>query len=215
MKVAAIVPAYNEERTIRRTIHVLQHVDLIDEIIVVNDASADRTAEIAAEELGVVLVNLTDNRGKGGAVKAGIDRTSADVILLLDADLVGLRRQHIIDLLSPVLTGRAQTTMGVFSEGRTMTDLAQFVAPKLSGQRAIFKKHLEQVDMEDTRYGIEVAINRYLEDNGIEIYEVELENLSQYTKEEKMGFFKGVAARAVMYYDVFKILVGRDVNQKK
>ncbi len=215
MKVAAVVPAYNEERTIRRTIHVLQHVDLIDEIIVVNDASTDRTAEIAAEELGVILVNLTENKGKGGAVKAGIDRTMADVILMLDADLVGLRRQHIVDLLSPVLTGRAKTTMGVFTEGRAITDLAQFVAPKLSGQRAILREIIARVDMEDTRFGIEVAINRYLEDHGIKIYEVELESLSQYTKEEKLGFFKGLAARAVMYYDVMRILVGRDINQKK
>lgn len=208
--IAVIVPAYNEERTVRRTIHVLQHVDILDEIIVVNDGSSDRTAEIVAEELGVTLVNLAENRGKGGAVRAGLDRTQADIIMLLDADLVGLRKQHIIDLVNPVLTGKAKATMGVFTEGRTMTDLAQLVAPKLSGQRAMLRELLAGADIEDTRYGVEVAINRHLEDMGIDVYEVELENLSQVTKEEKMGILKGLSARAVMYYDVMKILIGRD-----
>ena len=213
MKIAALVPAFNEEKTIRRTIHVLQHVDLIDEIIVVNDGSTDRTAEIVAEELGVTLINLHENKGKGGAVRAGLDRTQADVVLLLDADLVGLRRSHIVDLIKPVITGRAKTTMGVFTEGRTMTDLAQFVAPMLSGQRAILRELIDDIDIEDSRFGIEVVINRYLEEKGVSIYEVDLENLSQYTKEEKLGFMRGLAARAVMYYDVAKILIGRDVKR--
>ena len=210
MAVAAIIPAYNEERTIRHTIHVLQHVPELDEIIVVNDGSADRTAEIVAEELGVVLVNLLENRGKGGAIRAGLDRTNADVILLLDADLIGLSRQHVSDLLLPVLDGRAKTTMGVFTGGRAVTDFAQKLAPKLSGQRAILREILTRIDIADARYGVEVAINLYLEDRGFPIFEVELPNLTHHTKEEKMGFWRGLGARTVMYYDVVKILLGRD-----
>ncbi|MFA6451139.1 MAG: glycosyltransferase family 2 protein [bacterium] len=210
MNVAALIPAYNEERTIRHTIHVLQHVPEINEIIVVNDGSQDRTAEIVAEELGVILVNLPENRGKGGAIRAGVDRTNAEVILLLDADLIGLSRQHVTDLLAPVTDGRAQTTMGVFSGGRPMTDFAQKIAPKLSGQRAILRNILNKIDIADARYGVEVAINLYLEDHNIDIYEVELANLTHHTKEEKLGLLKGVTARVVMYYDVVKILLGRD-----
>jgi glycosyltransferase involved in cell wall biosynthesis len=209
MKVAALVPAFNEERTIRGTLHVLQQVELINEIIVVNDGSSDRTAEIVAEELGVVLINLEENRGKGGAVHAGVQRTRADIILLLDADLIGLRKSHIVDLVSPILEGKAQATMGVFSEGRAVTDLAQLFAPKLSGQRAILRRIIEKIDIAESRFGVEVAINQYLEDNGIDIYEVELENLTHHTKEEKMGLWRGVVARAQMYYDVVKIMLGR------
>jgi polyisoprenyl-phosphate glycosyltransferase len=210
MSVAAIVPAFNEERSIRRTIHVLQHADAIDEIIVVNDGSTDRTGEIAAEELGIILVNLPENLGKGGAIRAGLERTKENVVLLLDADLIGLRRDHVSDLVRPVLEGRAKTTMGVFTEGRAMTDLAQLIAPKLSGQRAILRAILEKIDIAESRFGVEVAINRYLEDNGIEILEVELPNLTHHTKEEKMGFWRGATARAFMYYDVVKIMLGRD-----
>ncbi len=214
MKVAALVPAYNEEQSIRDTIRNLRGMENLDEVIVVNDGSKDRTAEIASEEVGIKFVNLAHNRGKGGAIKAGISSTDAEVILLIDADLIGLHQRHIAALLAPVLDGRAKTTMGVFTEGRAVTDLAQKVAPMLSGQRAILREILDQVDIEDTRYGVEVAINKFLEDNDIPIYEVGLDNVSQRTKEEKMGFWKGAKARARMYYDVVKIMIGRDAGKQ-
>lgn len=210
MKVAAIVPAYNEERTVRHIIHVLQHIEILDQIIVVNDGSSDRTAEIVAEEMGVILVNLRDNLGKGGALKAGLEQTRAEVILLLDADLVGLRREHVMALVEPILNGAAQATVGVFRGGKPMTDVAQFLAPGLSGQRAMLRRHLAAVDIETTGYGVEVTINKYFEDNNIPVLEVELHNLSQVTKEQKLGLMRGLGARARMYYEVVRILLGRE-----
>ena len=210
VRIAVLVPAFNEERNIRRTVRFLREIEEIDQIVVVNDGSEDRTAAIVREEYGVDLVDLEQNAGKGGALRAGLDRTTAQVILLLDADLVGLTREHVAALVQPVLDGRAQTTMGVFREGRIMTDLAQRVAPQLSGQRAIMRELLEGAPMDDARYGVEVAINRHLEDRGVPIFEVELFNVSQVVKEEKYGPVKGFMARITMYYEVFKtILTGR------
>ena len=210
LKITAIVPAFNEERSVRRTIHVLQHIDELDQIIVVNDGSDDRTAEIVAEEPGVTLVNLRENVGKGGAIKAGLEQTQADIILLLDADLVGLRREHVTALFQPMLDGLAQTTLGVFRKGKPFTDMAQRIAPGLSGQRAIRREHLAAVDIEHTGYGVEVAINKYLEEHGIPVHEVELHNLTQVMKEQKMGIMRGLGARARMYYEVVRILLGKD-----
>jgi polyisoprenyl-phosphate glycosyltransferase len=211
--IAAVIPAYNEERNIRRTIHVLHHIDLLDEIIVVNDGSVDRTAEIVAEEPGVTLVNVRENVGKGGAVKVGLKHTRADIILLLDADLIGLRREHVTALLDPVISGRAAASLGVFRHGKPITDMAQRLAPGLSGQRAIRREILCAIDIEHSRYGIEVVINKHLEDNEIETAEVELHNLTHSTKEQKMGLLKGLGARARMYYEVARILLGADVNK--
>jgi len=204
VKVTAIVPAYNEERNIRRTIHALRDIPEIDRFIVVNDGSEDRTAEIVLEEYGVELVDLKENAGKGGALRAGLRATDADVVLMLDADLIGLTREHVLSILSPVLDGRAKATLGVFREGRVTTDLAQLVAPQLSGQRAMLRELIEGAPIDDARYGVEVAINRHLEELGVPIYEVELYNLTQQMKEEKMGVARGLAARATMYYEVFK-----------
>ena len=58
MRVAAIVPAYNEENRIASTLKAIQEIPEINVIRVVNDGSTDRTAEIARES-GVEVVNLT------------------------------------------------------------------------------------------------------------------------------------------------------------
>lgn len=207
-RIAAIVPAFNEERTIRGAIRFIRdNLPEIDQIVVVSDGSSDRTADIVREEYGVDLVDLTVNQGKGGALRAGLKATDAEIILLLDADLVGLTRCHVADLLAPVLDGRAKTTMGIFTEGRFMTDLAQKVAPQLSGQRVILREILEGAPIDDARYGVEVAINRHLEELGVPIVEVELPNVSQVVKEEKYGVVQGFRKRVNMYYEVFKTLL--------
>ena len=136
MKITAVIPAYNEEKTLRGVLEPVMQCDEISQVIVVNDGSTDRTAEIAGE-MGVDLITLPYNQGKGAAVKAGVAATQAEIILLLDADLVGLTTDHIRALLSPVIKGEAMMTVGVFTEGRISTDISQQVAPVLNGQRAV------------------------------------------------------------------------------
>ena len=94
----------------------------------VSDGSRDNTAVVAAKA-GALVVNLPQNRGKGGAMLAGVKQTDADYILFLDADLIGLKQSHIESMLAPVLQGRAEVTLGVFKKGRVTTDLAQKFAP--------------------------------------------------------------------------------------
>lgn len=92
---SVIIPAYNEERTIERAIReiagVFDDFGKPCEIIVVDDGSSDRTAEIVlriAESAALVsLIRLTKNQGKGAAVRAGVERSTGEIILFLDADL--------------------------------------------------------------------------------------------------------------------------------
>ncbi|WDC85864.1 glycosyltransferase [Caloramator sp. mosi_1] len=129
--------------------------------MVVNDGSSDNTA-LVAKSKGVKVVDNKINMGKGAAIKTGLDSTDADIILLLDADLIGLTPNHILDLLNPVLNNEADMSVGIFSSGRLATDLAQFIAPNLSGQRAIRRYVLESMDkMDITKYGVEVALTKH------------------------------------------------------
>ncbi|MBW6464634.1 MAG: glycosyltransferase family 2 protein, partial [Firmicutes bacterium] len=137
MKVAAIIPAYNEEKTIGDVLSKLVKNELVNEIIVVSDGSEDKTVEKAALFPQVRVIDLLENRGKGGAVKAGLDRCDGEVILVLDADLIGLTQAHVNSLLEPVLNGEALMSVGIFEKGRVATDFAQKMAPFLSGQRAL------------------------------------------------------------------------------
>lgn len=207
MTITCIIPAYNEEKTIGDMLDVLKKVDLVDEIIVVSDGSIDKTVDVALSK-GVKVIDLKENRGKGGAMKAGIEETDADIILFLDADLIGLTQTHIENLVMPVLDGDAPMTLGVFTGGRRTTDLAQKVAPYLSGQRAIKRDLLNSMsDLELSRFGVELALTRLIEKDNIDVEVVPLPDMSHVMKEEKLGFFKGFMARLKMYWEIVNYLI--------
>lgn len=205
-----IIPAYNEGKTIGDIIEVVKKVNIVDKIIVVSDGSIDNTVDIAKKH-GVEIVELEDNIGKGGALSRGVDATYSEVILFLDADLIGLNERHVIDLLVPVLNKEVDMTIGIFSNGRLTTDLAQRVAPYLSGQRAIKRYIFESIpNIDITRYGVEVALTKYVMNNNIKSKDVILENLTHVMKEEKLGVVKGLASRFKMYWDIVKIFASKD-----
>ena len=94
-------------------------------------------------------------------------------------------------------------TIGLFDNGRIVTDFAQKISPTLSGQRAIKAELLQKVsDLEISRFGVEVALNNLFRKSKFRIKKVTLENMSHVTKEEKLGFFKGVNARIKMYWEI-------------
>ena len=207
--ITAIIAAYNEKKTIQDVLTQVKKVKTIDKIIVVSDGSIDRTAEIA-RELEVEVVELKENMGKGGALRRGVDACKSDIILLLDADLIGLTTKHIDDLLDPVIEKEVDMTVGIFNKGRLSTDLAQKVTPYLSGQRAIKRYIIEDISNIDiTRYGIEAAMTRYVKSNKIRSKQVSLRNLTHMMKEEKFGFVEGFKERMKMYWEVFKTFRAR------
>ena len=201
-----LIPAYNEADTIDAVIEVSLRSGLGD-VVVVDDGSSDGTAA-AARRAGAQVIELQRNLGKGGAVAAGLERIDSEVVLLVDADLVGLRPQHLEDLAAPVLRGEVEMTRGVFTGGRWRTTAAQRLTPQLNGQRAVRRDLLLQVpQLEATRYGIEVAITDTARRQGWRCRDVPLEGVSQVMKEEKRGLLAGLVMRLRMYRDIFATLL--------
>lgn len=208
MRVVVIIPAFNEEATVGSVIDVAKQVAEVDEVVVISDGSTDQTASVAREH-GAYVIELQDNVGKGGAMKAGIDRADADIYIFLDADLIGLMPEHIHALLEPVASGKVDMTIGRFTDGRVATDLAHTVAPYLSGQRAVRRQILAGIEgMEMSRFGVEMALTRYIQRNRVRVAEVPLPNLSHRMKEEKLGILRGFLARMKEYWDILKFTVG-------
>lgn len=89
MKISVVIPAYNEEKAIEMTLagldDILKPLGIQYEIVVVDDGSIDRTAEIAAAK-GVKLIRHNVNKGYGASLKSGIRAASYDYILMIDAD---------------------------------------------------------------------------------------------------------------------------------
>lgn len=207
MSVVAVIPAYNEGKTIGDVLRVVKEVNQIEEIIVVSDGSTDNTVEIS-KAMGARVIELKKNLGKGGALKAGIDEAEGEVILFLDADLIGLKKEHIIKLIKPVIENEADMTVGIFAKGRIVTDIAQKIAPFLSGQRAVSKKVIEDMsNLEVARYGVEVALTKYVENSNLKVKNIVLEDLTHVMKEEKLGLIKGLTARMKMYIDIIKYML--------
>lgn len=212
MKVAAIVPAYNEAERIERVLEVLVQCPLLHEIIVVNDGSLDATAEVAQQfarthaapdKPPVRVINLPINRGKGGAMFAGATATDAEVIAFFDADLIGLRPEHVCRILKPVLEGEVAMSVGVFRGGRLSTDLAQILVPYISGQRALLRHLFTEIPgIERTRSGVEIALTLHFRRQRYPVAMVIVEGITHTMKEEKLGWARGAWARAKMYAEI-------------
>ncbi|MBN2357820.1 MAG: glycosyltransferase family 2 protein [Deltaproteobacteria bacterium] len=119
--VTVVIPAYNEERAIGPVLErlrqaaqtvVARHAEVAEvEIIVVDDASRDRTAEVAAAVAGVKVVRLPANRGYGGALLAGFAAARGEWLAFLDADGT-YPPEFIADLVAAMLDTDADIVLG-------------------------------------------------------------------------------------------------------
>lgn len=201
MIVSCIIPAYNEADTVAAVVRATRSVTQVDEIIVVDDGSTDNTA-LAAQRAGAKVIALPENVGKGGALATGIAQAKGEVLVFLDADLVGLKPGHVSKLLEPVLANQADMATGVFANGRWITDLAQQITPLLSGQRALRREILVGIDLGSIGFAVEVALDRLARNHKLRVVHVPLPQLTHRTKEEKRGVRKGVPARLKMYREI-------------
>lgn len=111
--VSIIIPAYNEEATIESVLQKIFDLPFVNQVIVINDASADRTADIveAFDDNRLILINKKTNEGKTAAIKTGLEKVNQDIVIIQDAD-EEYDPEEIEFLCNPIWQNRADVVYG-------------------------------------------------------------------------------------------------------
>jgi len=113
MKLSIVIPVYNETGTIEEILKRVQSVPQDKEIIVVDDGSTDGSTEQLhrISDENTTLLFHSDNRGKGAALRTGLERVTGDIVIIQDADLE-YNPSEYDRLIEPILDGRADVVYG-------------------------------------------------------------------------------------------------------
>jgi len=212
-KVAVIVPALNEEEKIGGVLKTLLASKDLDEVILVDDGSTDRTPDIG-EKMGAKVLRLPKKggSGKGNAMKQGVRNTDANIVVFIDADLKNLSSEHISLLVGPVLKGEAAMCVGI-RERRGWGKISEFfikIDPltAIAGERAMERRIFEGIPVDFIQgFMVETALNYYCLVNNLKVRYVKLKGLSITIKEKKWGIFKGFSNRLKMFGELLRIRI--------
>jgi polyprenyl-phospho-N-acetylgalactosaminyl synthase len=108
LKISAVIPAYNEANRIIRTLNQVE--PFVDEIIVVDDASLDDTADLAKKS-GATVFTQKKNQGYINAIKYGFKKANGDIVVTIDAD-GEFSASEIPNLVKPIINGSADMVQG-------------------------------------------------------------------------------------------------------
>ncbi|MFN8050660.1 MAG: glucosyl-3-phosphoglycerate synthase [Acidimicrobiales bacterium] len=185
--ISVCIPAHDEAETVAGVVssirrRLMRDARLVDDLLVIDDGSVDRTAAIAAD-CGARVIPASgaapgEPIGKGGALRTAIEATDGDVIVFLDADVRDFDAHFVTGLLGPLLVDDRyvlskatyeRPCRGVDGEGGRVNailarpllrhcapDLADLDQP-LAGEYAVRRRALDGIELADG-YGVEIGL---------------------------------------------------------
>ncbi len=188
---SCIIPCYNEGDRVVNVIHTALTTEMVNEVIVVDDGSTDESKAVLAKESGIHLISYAANRGKSYAVMTGLKRATHDLILVLDADLVGLTPRDLDLLIQPIVSGDADMTLTIKESSLLLYRL--FNLDWLSGERAFNRTIIDDANQLSRLlgFGLEVYLNSLAIRQRLRLKVVEWPHVVGVRKTVKRGRWKG------------------------
>lgn len=218
MKFSVIIPVYNEEKTAKKLIDTVKKVPYPGEvqIIVVNDGSTDKSAEIIKKIPNIIFINNQTNHGKGFALRTGFIKATGDVILIQDADLEYNPNEHLkliralnnSDVVygSRFLKKRPQIRYPLFYLGNialsflTKILYLKSITDMETCYKAFKREVLKNITLKSNRFDFEPEITCKLLKKGYDIREIPISYKSRsYQEGKKIGLKDGLRAIYVLF----------------
>ncbi len=215
---SVVMPAYNEEATLRQIVDKVLELDFLLELIIVDDCSKDKTPEIAARlaemDSRVRYVRQPVNGGKTEALKTGFSLTTGEVVIVQDADLE-YDPAEIADVVNPIATGRADVVYGsrfMVKKAARVLYFYHYLANKgltflsncltnlnMSDVETCYKAFrgeiIRNMTITSSGFGFEIEVTAKVAKLKCAVYEVPISYYGRtYEEGKKIGFKDGVAA---------------------
>jgi len=218
-KLTIIIPAYNEEATVVRSIRRVLSARIKGvsvNLVVIDDGSTDRTKKelVKIKNKRIRVLSHRHNLGKGAAIRTALEKTGGDIFVIQDADLE-YDPADLNFLLAPILDGKADVVFGSRFVGSGPHRVIYFwhrVANQLitllcdcftnlnltdveTGYKAFTKVVAQKINLEENRFGFDPEFTVKVAKNNFRVYEVGVSYAGRsYADGKKIGWRDGLIA---------------------
>ena len=232
LKLSVVIPCYNEERTLNKCVDKVLAIsddELSIEVIIVDDASTDRSLQIAKqlekEHSEIVVMHHESNQGKGAALRSGFKQATGEFVAVQDADLE-YNPLELKKLLVPLIEGDADVVLGsrFLSSGahrvlyfwhslgnKILTLLSNmFTDLNITDMEVCYKvfrrEVIQSIEIKENRFGVEPEIVAKIAQMRLRIYEMGISYSGRtYEEGKKIGVRDGLRALyCIFHYNAHK-----------